>query len=315
MLLEVYLMLRCRASRSRGIVAGDLLVVLTLAALVVLLVLLSLPRQQSASRGAVCRANLSRIGIALVLFDESRGRLPGVPELSPQPPARSSPWAGLLDAFGQDDFRGFTTVAKPPSRGSREASGRLLGLLCPEDPAVRGTTFSTPTSYRATAGTVPEGGDGPFAPGRRSSLATIEAGAGLAYTALVSERLLGPGRPVPSSPALYEETNRSAGPVQSQPRYDAGSRWGRASWADTLYNHVQPPMTRGDWVAADGVLGVITASSGHPAGVHLLRGDLSVQTVTSRVDPVVWRALGGCGPTATTTTPRAAGPSPDASVR
>jgi hypothetical protein len=276
------------------------IVVAVLVALVGLMLLAALPRRREAMREASCRRNLARIGIALTLYDQAHRRLPAVPALAEPPGA--GPLATLLAGLGRTDLDGLDDPASlPPVEPSAclPAARRVLGFLCPSDRAAEGAR-PAPTSYRANAGGRPDGGDGPFAPGVPTTMAEVEAADGLAYTAAFAERLLGDRRPAPPSPGHVRVVPAPVPPGgcpptdAAPPVLDAGSDWTRASWRDSLYNHALPPGagSRGSCLATDARTAQMLPSSGHASGFHVLLLDLSVRTITPRVDADVWRRLG-----------------------
>jgi hypothetical protein len=275
------------------------IVVTVLVALVVLMLLAALPRRREAMREASCRRNLARIGVALTLYDQTHRRLPAVPALTDPPGA--GPLATLLGGLGRVDLDGLDDPAKPPPvvpSARLPGPRRLLGFLCPSDRAPDGPGAVAPTSYRANAGARPDGGDGPFAPGVPTTLAEVETADGLAYTAAFAERLRGDRRPAPPSPGHVRVVPAPVPPAGCPPAdvappiLDAGSDWSRATWRDSLYNHALPPGARGSCLAADARTAQMLPSSGHTSGINVLLLDLSVRTITPRVDADVWRRLG-----------------------
>jgi type II secretory pathway pseudopilin PulG len=285
----------------RGIGAIEVLVATLLVAVVGLMLLAALPRRREASREASCRRNLARIGVALTLYDQAHRRLPTVPALAE--PAGAGPLATLLGGLGRSDLDGLEAApAAPPAIPPGGAAApavprRLVGFLCPSDRAPDGDA-PAPTSYRANTGSRPDGGDGPFAPGVATSLAEVEGADGLAYTAGFAERLRGDRRPAPPSPGHVRVVPAPVPPDACPPAgglppiLDAGSNWALASWRDSLYNHALPPGAPASCLAADRRTAHLVPSSGHAAGVNVLMLDLSVRTLTPRVDPGVWRRLG-----------------------
>lgn len=281
----------------RGLTLTEVIIVLVLIVLIVVVGLMALPRGREESRLAACRNNLRQFGIALALFEQSRRQLPEVPEAGRE--GLSVPEA-LLGELGLPDF---TTLNDPKTRppgskaGPPPAPGRLPGFVCASDPIATSGIFPAPISYRATTGSRPDGGDGVFAPGRRTSIAEVEAADGADYTAAFSERLVGDGRIGSNSPRNYAVV---PGPIpadgcppgpDSAHRGDAGSDWSVASWPFTIYNHARPPGAGSSCVATDGRTALVGASSGHPGRVHLLMLGGAVRPIALGIDPVVWRRL------------------------
>ncbi|HWE37411.1 MAG TPA: DUF1559 domain-containing protein [Isosphaeraceae bacterium] len=276
---------------------AEVLVLVAIVGVVVMIVLTALPRQRELARNVACQKNLSQIGRAIVLTDESAGRLPGVPPLGAEP-AGPGPLATMLDALGQEDFSALSPERKAPGRlaNPTKAPRRIPGFLCPSDPNALSNLFHAPVSYRATTGSQPDGRDGAFAPGRRLSLAQVEAGDGQSFTAAFSERLVGDGRDEEAT------TNYAVVPgglpaegVRVVPgaswKGDAGSSWLEATWRSTLYNHAIRPQAAPSFLASDGRAARMGASSGHDGHVYLLMFDGAVRPVARGIDPAVWKAL------------------------
>lgn len=287
----------------RGIGIGEVIVVLAIVAVVGLLLITAMPRQREAARMAGCRLNLREIGVALVLTDKVEGRIPSIPSLGPEePPPMSGPLALMLQSLGIPSFAGLTNPDQLPADRPGAPTGpiRIPGFTCPSDGA-GGLQAPAKVSYRGTAGGSVEGGGGVFAPGRGPlTLADVEAADGQQFTAAFSERLVGTGRDVTDSrnyalvPGPIEESG-TVDPPSGAWRGDAGSSWTVANWASTLYTHALPPGGAPSIIAEDGRTASMGASSGHVEGVNVLRCDLSVTTVTTRVDLKVWKALAELG--------------------
>jgi type II secretory pathway pseudopilin PulG len=287
------------AGRRRGLTAVEMLVILAILGVAALFVVMALPRRRETARSVSCQRNLMQIGVALALYDQSQGALPGVPDLgSAADGPGSGPLIALLDELGVPDFTGLIDVKnrppKPPNAPARE--GRPVpGFVCASDPHAIGRIFPAPVSYRATTGDAPDGRNGAFAPGRRITIAAIEAADGSGYTAAFSERLVGDGRPGHPAPYNYAEATgpiAEAGCPRAEPSRwhgDAGASWTAARWQSTLYNHAMTPNGTPSCIAADRRTALMGASSGHVDGVHVLVFDGSVRTFTPRVDPGIWR--------------------------
>jgi hypothetical protein len=241
--------------------------------------------------------NLSRIGVAMTLYDQAQGGLPPVPN---PPGLAASPFSAMLEALGQPDFVTMNQVSRglPPARARPSLpQWRIPGLTCPSDPNATSAFFVAPVSYRATTGSTAAGLDGAFALGQKNSIADIASGDGLAYTAAFSERLVGTGEPHMRALGNYAVV---AAPLNGSPcarvptsewRGDAGSSWRAADWTSTLYNHALSPGGSPSCIAADNRTARIGASSGHVEGVYVLLFDLSARAYAPRVDLKVWRSL------------------------
>ncbi len=287
------------AADREGIVAAEVLVIVGIVALIVLMLMASLPRRRESARAVACRENLRQIGQALILYAEAERVLPGIPALGPfDSPKQPGPLDEVREALGVANFLGLGDPERPPPRGSLNASGIVAGWTCPSDPGATSGRFASPVSYRAVAGSGPEGSDGPFAPGRRVTPVDVEAGDGLAFTAAFGERVVGSGgSPSPTFPgdyALLPGPLSTTGPLTLPPdvwKADAGSSWAVADWRSTLMNHSLPPGGGSSAVAHDGQTARMGASAGHGGFVHVLLLDGSVQPYAYQTDPKVWRGL------------------------
>ncbi|MEO6809844.1 MAG: DUF1559 domain-containing protein [Isosphaeraceae bacterium] len=285
-----------RSSRRRrsGIGVGEVVLVLVLVIAVGLVVAMALPRGREKARGATCENNLRQIGVALSLYAKATGHYPTVPAAESR---GASPLAALLVELGQADFSRLGDPKSPPAKHANLPTGSRLipGFLCPTDPEVRSGRFSTPLSYRVTAGSTPSGDNGPFAPGRLVTPEQVASGDGLSYTAACSERLLGTGRDGETSPRNYALVPGPIGPgdCPSSPlsalKGDAGMSWTDAGWRSSLYNHTIRPNAPAPCIADDGRTAKIGASSGHNGLVHVLLLDGGTRSFTSTIDPEVWK--------------------------
>jgi hypothetical protein len=204
----------------------------------------------------------------------------------------------LLEALALPDLREAKDPKKPPGRrpGNVVSERPVPGFVCASDRHATAGLFLAPISYRACAGDSPEGNNGAFAPGRRVSLAEIEAGDGTTYTAGFAERLVGDGHDAPGE----ENYATVAGPLSASGcsgaagiawHGDAGASWFGADWKSTLYNHALLPNGAPSCIAGDGRAAEMGASSGHPRGVNVLTLDGAVRTYRASVDPKIWRTL------------------------
>ncbi len=282
--------------RRRGISPPEVLVVLAVVFLMVMVLAFALPRRRETARIAGCRKNLMQIGFALALYNQIETNLPTVPQLGSDLAARGGPLKTLLETLDLPDLASLKNAKKvpPPRPDQVPRDGPVPGFVCPSD---RAEGFFSPVSYRATTGETTEGTGGGFAPGHRCSLAQVESGDGLSFTAAFSERLLGSGRQDDRSQAGYALVK---GPVDEQgcpastalpSAGDAGSNWAEATWRSTLYNHAMTPGARGSCIAIDEKSARMGASSGHAPGVNVLIFDGGVRTVNTTIALPIWKAL------------------------
>jgi prepilin-type N-terminal cleavage/methylation domain-containing protein/prepilin-type processing-associated H-X9-DG protein len=283
----------------RGLSLVEVVVVLAIVGLLALFVIMALPRQREAQRFAGCQMNLRQFGRALALYDETNGHLPMVPDLATAAgQAGNSPHHALLEELGLADFRELTESKAPPPRASHltVTEHSVAGFMCPSDTHATAGLFPAPISYRATTGSSVRGLDGVFAPGRRVSIAEVEAADGSGHTAAFAERLVGNGRPgaAPNNYAVVHGPLDESGcrPAAADAwRGDAGSSWWSSHWPSTLYNHASGPDQWPSCVAADMRSAAMGASSGHGGRVNVLALDGAVRPYTPHVDAKVWKRL------------------------
>jgi len=194
----------------------------------------------------------------------------------------------------------------------------LAIFLCPSDSGAfrqtgnnyRGNTGVGP--FGATMAETPDSGNGLF-----PELSTVSAARvpdGLSHTAAFSERVRGSNRAPQLDPSrdMFQSLPtgvgirraddsllacRIAARASSGPAGSAlmGRWWFWTGREHTLYNHTQTPNGRHPDCFHGMVtpaIGMSTARSQHPGGVHLLMGDGSVRFVEQSISQAVWRGLG-----------------------
>lgn len=286
-----------RSDRS-GVSLPEVVLVAVILGVVGLVVVMRLPRQVEVARRAGCQKNLMHIGVALVIYDQVNGRLPAVPELNAEASRRTSPLKLLLEALAVPDLREVSDPQKPPDRvpGFAAREQPVPGFLCLSDRSASAQGFAAPVSYRANAGDTPDGRHGVFSPGRTLSLAQVQDGDGVEFTAAFSERLVG------TSPAGRSRANfaQVSGPITGAAcppldkavwKGDAGASWFGSNWQSTLYQHALTPNAGPSCLAADELTAQMGASSAHLGSVNVLLLDGSVRPYRETVDPQVWRRL------------------------
>jgi hypothetical protein len=287
-----------------GLALIEVVIVAVILAVAVLCVMLMAPRRREESRDLSCRINLAGIGRAAAQYDQSVGALPTMTADLARPPRDSGPLAAMARVVGTSEI-GRPGPARPKGaalRGEVWTGGRVPGWVCPADRAAIERPFPVPVSYRAVTGDTEDGAGGPFGVGRGPSLAAIESSKGLAFTALFTERLVGPGQdgtPGPTAWVVVEGPVRlDATATTTTPdawHGDAGSNATVADWVSTLINFAARPESAPILISLDRLSAVVPASSAHESGVHALMADGSARVVTNRVDPSVWRAMARLG--------------------
>ncbi len=170
---------RCHETRSlrTGLTLTEVLIVLALAATVVLVLLMAVPRAREQARLAGCRRNLGQIGMALALYDQFQNHLPivGRPAAlddqtaAPEAGANAGPLRTMLETLGLPDFTELSDAKKAPQPRPGEVPGETAvpGFVCQSDPFAMARRFLAPVSYRAVTGDSPDGNNGPLRPGAR----------------------------------------------------------------------------------------------------------------------------------------------------
>jgi hypothetical protein len=291
----------------------EVIVVLCLIAVTAVMLLVWVAQAREQARFTGCRKNLGQVGIALALFDQIHRHLPELD--TPRAPdataiqSSPAPLLILLETLELPDLTELHDVSTRPARRPGQVPGEIPvpGFVCGSDPNAHKGFFRAPISYRAVTGDNASGDNGAFAAGRKLSLATVEAGDGLAYTAGFSERLVGDNQAGREAPCNYQVVPAPLGtegcPITTSAsswRGDAGSSWRVGEYRSTLYNHALAPNGQQSCIASDGRAAYIGASSGHVRGINLLLLDGSVAVVRTTIDRKVWREYARIGPSGTT---------------
>ena len=286
-------------SRRSGVSLVEVLIVVAIVLVVAMMLAMAIPRSRENARLSSCTKNLGKIGGSLALYDNAFGHLPSMPKPGDRGPG---PLAIVGASSGFDDFgrKAALKSESGPLFAGFPGGHPVEGFICPSDSIfAKPLRFLAPTSYRACAGSSPDGSGGVFAFGGTVSAEDVEKAAGKDFTAAFAERRLGSGSgqfspandyqlvPGPIGPDACPE-----GPAESW-RGDAGSSWESADWTSTLYNHAMPPNGAPSCVATDGRSARMGASSNHANRVNVLMVGGSVRGFTPSVDREVWRKFGG----------------------
>jgi prepilin-type processing-associated H-X9-DG protein len=194
---------------------------------------------------------------------------------------------------------------------------RVGVFLCPSD---QGAFSATGTNYRGNTGVgpdlnttqeYPDSGNGLFPDTTLVTLAMVPDG--MSHTAAFSERLRGSGRATDPSPERDSFRLQSLAltaddvlvgcradawpdPRFRSPFFPSQGRWWFWSGRErTIYNHAQVPNGKVPDCLYGGMrtgLGMATARSHHPGGVHVMMADGSVRFVLESVSQAVWRGFG-----------------------
>jgi prepilin-type N-terminal cleavage/methylation domain-containing protein len=311
---------------SRGFTLIELLVVIAIIAVLTGLLLPAVQAAREASRRVQCAGNLRQIGVALASYESSARVYPfGVGGGGPPRNAvnRWSAQSQLLPYLEQAALFHSLNFSGLPWRHTTDPSFGPLNetalttplavFLCPSDvDRIDDPLHTAHNNYRACAGTLPYNlkYDSPGGTGRnngifwyQSAVAPAAIADGLSLTAAFSERCLGnTAAPEPLADfylvGLTVDECRGAGPLTS-PRLVDPHEWSGERWADgnalyTRYSHALTPGRPGCLLGGSqdyDCQAVVTATSRHPGGIHLLSGDGAVRFIKAAIDPRVWTAL------------------------
>ena len=280
-----------------GLTAIELLVVLSIVALLATLILPAVMRSREVARETVCQNRLRQLTLALLQAEQRDGHFPVVGDLA------AGPFTALLPGLEQE------TVAGAISRGDLAEVKTPDVFYCPQDameehPLFRATSYG----FNTGSGGLEAGDLGPFAldplspqrvrDGRATTAAFAEIASPTPANRLVWRLDLNPFAATSAASAeaclAFDEEGG-----ESVPGIARGSNWPIGDPMETGYNHLLTPGTRSCALTIPGAPGVRTdynaslnAASGHPGFVNLALLDGAVRPISRDVDPAVWRGLG-----------------------
>lgn len=316
----------------RGFTIIELLVVITVMAILVALLLPAVQQVREASRKTNCLSNLKQLGIALHNYHDVHRVLPfGVGHDNDNGPGsrgtlddrryschsqllpflEQAPTYDALD-FNVAPFHPYISAETGPNgeigiNGSA-ATVKVPAFVCPSDldrmPFVWGTN-----NYRTCNGDTWSGRQGNGMFGQISSVRFGSVSDGLSHTAMVSERCKGTGSPNDLDPLsdVYDIDNLwneddfreacgslpTSDPASYTSRdYDSGQTWLEGNMNWTRYNHMLTPNRQSCKNRTTWDGVAMTASSRHHQGVNLLLGDGAARFISDAVDASLWKALG-----------------------
>lgn len=298
----------------RGFTLVELLVAITLIAILAALILPGVQNARAAARRTQCRSNLHQLGVAIHAYHSDYDMFPlgavthKSMHVSILPYVEQAALARLVPDRPESDI----------GRWNDLGQHRVPLYSCPSDPwgdrtnaigpvPVNGTSYSVyGTNYAANYGTGVQayGYNGMFSYDRIRSQDVTD---GLSQTAAMAEILVGNGgddlrRALTRTPyeligadqleQFAHLCRRTA--YSSRPPYDfdRGFPWTEGHPSQGMYNHVLFPNDVSCTNESKVQEGAYSAASEHPGGAHVLFGDGHVRFVSTVVDFTVWRALG-----------------------
>jgi prepilin-type N-terminal cleavage/methylation domain-containing protein/prepilin-type processing-associated H-X9-DG protein len=300
----------------------ELLVVIAIIAILIGLLLPAVQKVREAAARARCLNNLKQIGLALHSYHDSNQAFPsGYLNQSssqfPNVPPFLFRWSALAEVtpyLEQSNLYRSLDLTIPLYQNPAGAvfpvnapgvASKVPLFLCPSDSGQASDPLFGPTNYVGCLGSGANGGsrspgDGIFYNNSRTRIADVTDGT--SNTALMSEQILGPGGPAPSSAQVdvrlhYGSVGKKV-PVTDALcqgvttwNTDRGARWADGEVQYSLYDHHYPPNApQWDCIALE--FSFKPPRSRHPNGVNLLLADGSGRFVSSAVNLAAWQALG-----------------------
>ncbi len=324
-------MIASRVTHRRGFTLVELLVVVSISAILMGLLLPAVQAAREAARRAQCANQLGQLALATQNFASAQDGFPSELNFAKVPPgpttaSRTSMHCQLLGYMEQMALFNSLNFQVPMSFSSDLAAANLTaairgvsGFLCPSDPNTARTEYGC-QSYRANVGlgefravTSPRGGlviyesirTGAF--GRVGELLPLaEFTDGMSNTLAFAEKKVGgpsysPSRdwidgvnipgPMTADAWVLACSNQT---TAASARLDSGRCWLLCGAIySTFFATVPPNSPTPDCgnVQING-LGVFAARSYHPGGVNAALADGSVRWFSSTTATATWRALG-----------------------
>ena len=310
-------------ARRRAFTFVELLVVISIVAVLIGLLLPAVQKVREAAMRTKCQNNLKQIGLASHSYEEANRVFPpaGMYPIGGTAAESYSVHARLLPFLEQDSLVSLVNFAESAVSQPVVTGHRIPIFICPSEvnPAPRpGNPPRYPLNYAANVGTwlvydpnTGAGGDGAFP--MNQGVRAIEFRDGMSNTVGFAEvkaygsYLLGgnfPGGPDVPAPA---KVDAFGGELREKV---AHTGWTEGQACQTGVTFVFPPnaattftakglMHDGDYVSSlEGssptavTYAAITARSYHPAGLSVFMMDGHVRFVSNSFDPEKWRAYG-----------------------
>lgn len=322
---------RCGGRSLPAFTLVELLVAIGILGLLLAIALPAVQQVRESARRMECSVHLNQLATAFHTYESTHRVLPyGVgPDANPnisQPGTledrRYSAWVMLLPYIDQmavyrkidfnvAPFHPYTNAQRGPNGelgvNGEAAQTTIPVFLCPTDSAP-GLSPWGEINYRLVTGDTWSARDSNGMFGQNGGIRLRDAVDGLSQTALISERLRGTynknitslQRDLISNRGLWTEeefANWCSGltvPLANRFPFDSnsGKTWLEGNMTWNRYNHVLPPNAPSckNGITWDGV--VMSATSQHPMGVHVILADVSVRFVSENISRQVWRAVG-----------------------
>ncbi len=319
-------LLRVRPRRA-AFTLIELLVVIAIIAVLIALLLPAVQQAREAARRTQCKNNLKQIGLAMHNYHDTHGQFPISIGWNPYTNERQGafsdkvfmlPFLDRAPEYQSTNFNDFPWDSNGwfGNANIKAQSKRLPVFNCPSQPWTTGGGAAnfTYAINMGTAGPNGQNGDGnhngmaSYCGGGAPSDRPVKMGSmtdGTSNTGAYSEFLIDGGG-TPQSQQVFDWA--SAGPTDAATRQSCilqnnpGGRPGMrgASWAwsfvgnGSVYSHTMNPNDKachsftGDWEGST----MMSASSAHTGGVHLLLADGAVKFVSTNIDYNTWLGAG-----------------------
>ncbi len=290
--------------RRHGFTVIELIVVVSIVAIVLALLLTAVQGAREAARRYGCQSNLRQLGLALTAYESHYRMMP------PAMARTGSVHVALLPYLEQTAlYQRILTAAEGGLEEVERAAETLRLLQCPSDP----TGLAMGSNYSANMGVwAPLNGfDGAFRP--LEELGSVPYGHGplrsadyidgTAHTATFAEILRSDGShdrlrvtwEGPRSDDLDEFTQECLAQQPGDPLSgitNRGTPWTNGHVGYTLYNHAITPNNPTCNQNGFLITAASTAGSMHRGGLNVLHADGHIEFVASNLDRKVWHVRG-----------------------
>lgn len=294
----------CR--RGRGVTLIEIVVVISIVAVLTALSLVGVSAAREWSRKATCAHHLAQLGLAVHSFETGTGKLP----LGNRPPDFSI-HVQLLPYLEQKPLYDAINFTSRQELNSTVGAITVAEFLCPSDRGMSAGFGAGSTNYAGnrSVGVQRFGYNGAF-PEFQGPISSREITDGTSHTVMMSEWVMGPeNRRVrdarrsvfrtaeslvnPEEFNQFAQACHSIDPLNSELGAKVKGRgWMVGEFGNTLYNHT---LGINDFSCLNGTAiqtGAYSAGSFHSRGANCLFADGHVSYLKDSVELRVWRALG-----------------------